>query len=310
MVQRRGQEAGDHQLPHPPPGEGRPLLREDLRSHQGLGVLLRQVQAGPLPGHHLRALRRRGHPLQGPARADGPHRAGRPGGPHLVPARHPQLAGLPAHGHRGPRGAEGQAAGEGHLLRRQPGHLGRRGQAPRGPARARGRAARRDRRHREAARPRHRPPVQGARGRARRPGEGRGQGRRDQGPPAPGGQGDRRGAASATRARSSCPSGPSTSSRACTPARSSRTSCSGASCAIALRGLLRGRHGRRDHRPAHRPDRPRRRGDQAPRDDRRRRRAQAPVGPAPPEGHQAAEDRHRLQPPRRAAAAGSTTPGP
>ncbi len=38
---------------------------------------------------------------------------------------HPQLAGLSAHGHRGPRGAEGQAAGEGHLLRRQPGHLGR-----------------------------------------------------------------------------------------------------------------------------------------------------------------------------------------
>jgi DNA-directed RNA polymerase subunit beta' len=82
------------------PGEGRPLLREDLRSHQGLGVLLRQVQAGPLPGHHLRALRRRGHPVQGPPRADGPHRAGRARGPHLVPAGHPELAGLPAHGHR------------------------------------------------------------------------------------------------------------------------------------------------------------------------------------------------------------------
>ncbi len=31
----------------------------------GLGVLLRQVQACPLQGHHLRALRRRGHSRQG-----------------------------------------------------------------------------------------------------------------------------------------------------------------------------------------------------------------------------------------------------
>ena len=35
------------------PGEGRPLLREDLRPHPGLGVRLRQVQAGALQGHHL-----------------------------------------------------------------------------------------------------------------------------------------------------------------------------------------------------------------------------------------------------------------
>ena len=38
MVQRRGQEAGDHQLPHAQAGEGRALLREDLRAHEGLGV--------------------------------------------------------------------------------------------------------------------------------------------------------------------------------------------------------------------------------------------------------------------------------
>jgi hypothetical protein len=50
---RRGQEARDHQLPHPQAGEGRALLREDLRPHPGLGVLLRQVQARPLQGHHL-----------------------------------------------------------------------------------------------------------------------------------------------------------------------------------------------------------------------------------------------------------------
>ena len=76
-----------------------------------------------------------------------------------------------------------------------------------------------------------------------------------------------------------------------------------------LRGLLRGRHGGRGHPAAHRPDRPRRRGDQAPRDDRRRRRPASPVGPAPPEGHQAAQDRHRLQPPRRARPAGQRPAG-
>ena len=48
------------------PGEGRAVLREDLRPDPRLGVLLRQVQAGPLQGHHLRALRRRGDPLEGP----------------------------------------------------------------------------------------------------------------------------------------------------------------------------------------------------------------------------------------------------
>ena len=76
------------------PGEGRAVLREDLRSDQGLGVLLRQVQAGPVQGHHLRALRRRGHPLEGAPRAHGPHRARRARRAHLVPARHP-LAGSP-----------------------------------------------------------------------------------------------------------------------------------------------------------------------------------------------------------------------
>ncbi len=49
------------------PGEGRALLREDLRPDPGLGVLLRQVQAGALQGHHLRALRRRGDAVQGPS---------------------------------------------------------------------------------------------------------------------------------------------------------------------------------------------------------------------------------------------------
>ena len=65
LVLRRGHQAGDDQLPHAQAGEGRPLLRAHLRSDQGLGVLLRQVQARPLQGHRLRALRRRGHAVQG-----------------------------------------------------------------------------------------------------------------------------------------------------------------------------------------------------------------------------------------------------
>ena len=76
-----------------------------------------------------------------------------------------------------------------------------------------------------------------------------------------------------------------------------------------LRRLLRGRHGRRGHRPAHRPHRLRRRGGQAPRGHRRRRRAPSAVGPAPAEGDQAPEDRHGLQPPRRPRPAGQRPPG-
>ena len=97
----------------------------------------------------------------------------------------------------------------------------------------------RDRRHREEARPRDRPPLQGARGASspisRRPGP-----RTPR--PRPASATSRRrspASASATRARSSWPSGPSTSSRASTPARSSRTRCSGASCASATRTTSR-----------------------------------------------------------------------
>ena len=271
-------------------------------------MLLRQVQACPLQGDHLRALRGGGHPLQGPARAYGPHRAGRAGRPHLVPPWHPKLAGLPADGHRGPRGAEGQAAGEGHLLRGQPGHLGRRGEAPPGPAEPRGGAARGDRRHRAAARPRHRPAVQGAGGRAQGAGEGRRPRRRGEGSPEGGREGDRRSArAGGRRGRP----GQAVPRRVPEPAcpQDHRGRAAVARAPGPLRGLLRGRHGGRGHPAAHRPHRPRRRGDQAPRDDRRRRRPASPVGPAPPEGHQAAEDRHRLQPPGRARPPGQRPPG-
>ncbi len=43
LVLRRGQKARDHQLPHPQARARRPVLRAHLRTHQGLGMPLRQV---------------------------------------------------------------------------------------------------------------------------------------------------------------------------------------------------------------------------------------------------------------------------
>ncbi len=132
-------------------------------------MLLRQVQAGQVQGHHLRALRRGSHPRQGAAGADGPHRAGRAGHAHLVLQGCAEPAGLPAR-----PGAEGP--GEGHLLRRLHDHLrGRRGPQPRpaepgGPDLGRAAAAR--------AAPRRR--RRGAPGQAGgRPGRARGAGRQE-----------------------------------------------------------------------------------------------------------------------------------
>ena len=125
----RGNQAGDDQLPHAEAGERRPLLRAHLRSDQGLGVLLRQVQAGPLQGHRLRALRRRGDALEGAARAHGPRRPGLAGLPHLV------LQGR-AQPHRLPDRHGAQRAGEGPLLRRLDGHLGRHRGPRQGPRQA------------------------------------------------------------------------------------------------------------------------------------------------------------------------------
>ena len=115
----RGDQARDDQLPHAEAREGRPVLRAHLRSDEGLGVLLRQVQARALQGHRLRALRRGGHALEGPPRAHGPRRPGRPGQPHLVLQGRAQPHRLPAR-----HGAEGTR--EGPLLRRVDHHLGRR----------------------------------------------------------------------------------------------------------------------------------------------------------------------------------------
>ena len=134
----RGHQARDHQLPHAEAGEGRALLREDLRSDQGLGVLLRQVQARPLQGHHLRALWRRGHARQGAPRADGSHRPGRARQPHLVLQGRPEPHRL--HARHRPEGA-----GEGPLLRRLDRHRGRPGGARRRARPPPGRGQRHDR---------------------------------------------------------------------------------------------------------------------------------------------------------------------
>ena len=111
LVVGRGHQAGDDQLPHAQARARRPLLRAHLRSDEGLGVLLRQVQARPLQGHHLRALRRRGDAAEGAPRAHGPHRPGRAGLAHLVLQGRPEPHRLPAR-HRPAR------AREGPLLRR------------------------------------------------------------------------------------------------------------------------------------------------------------------------------------------------
>ena len=85
LVLRRDQEAGDHQLPHLQAGARRPVLRAHLRADQGLRVLVRQVQAHEVQGHHLREVRRRGHAVARAARAHGPYRARRARRAHLVP---------------------------------------------------------------------------------------------------------------------------------------------------------------------------------------------------------------------------------
>ncbi len=110
VVARRGEEAGDDQLPHVQAGAGRPLLREDLRPGEGLRVQLRQVQAHEAPRRRLREVRRRGHPVQGASRAPRPHQPGHAGRAHLVPEE-------PAVAHRQHARHHAEGPGEGPLLR-------------------------------------------------------------------------------------------------------------------------------------------------------------------------------------------------
>ena len=99
-------------------------------------MLLRQVQARPLQGDHLRALRRRGDAPEGAPRADGSHRPGRAGLAHLVLQGRAEPHRLPAR-HRPAR------AREGALLRRLDRHGGRQRGAREGSRRPRGQGARR-----------------------------------------------------------------------------------------------------------------------------------------------------------------------
>ena len=103
-------------------------------------MLLRQVQARPLQGHHLRALRRRGDAAEGAPRAHGPHRPRGSGLAHLVLQGRAEPDRLPAR-HRAAR------AREGALLRGLDRHPGRPREAPVRPRRPRGQGRRRDRAH-------------------------------------------------------------------------------------------------------------------------------------------------------------------
>src|SRR4029453_566834 len=110
VVARRGEKAGDHQLPDLQARARRPLLRQDLRAHEGLRVQLRQVQAYAPPRRRVREVRRRGDPVEGPPRAHGPHRSRDAGRAHLVPQE-------PAIAHRHAPRHDPEGAREGPLLR-------------------------------------------------------------------------------------------------------------------------------------------------------------------------------------------------
>ena len=99
-------------------------------------MLLRQVQARPLQGDHLRALRRRGDAAEGAPRAHGAHRPRRARLAHLVLQGRPEPHRLPPR-HRSAR------AREGPVLRRLDRDGRRPGEAPGGPRRPRGQGARR-----------------------------------------------------------------------------------------------------------------------------------------------------------------------
>ena len=101
-------------------------------------MLLRQVQARPLQGHHLRALRRRGHAAEGAPRAHGSHRPRRARLAHLVLQGRPEPHRLPAR-HRPAR------AREGPVLRGLDRHAGRSREAAGGSRRPRGQGRRRER---------------------------------------------------------------------------------------------------------------------------------------------------------------------
>ena len=50
------QKGRDYQLPHAATGKGRTVLREDLRTHQGLGMPVWEVQAPKVQGRSVRPM--------------------------------------------------------------------------------------------------------------------------------------------------------------------------------------------------------------------------------------------------------------
>ena len=148
LVPRRSHQAGNHQLPDVQAGARWAVLRANFRSHPGLGVLVRQVQAHEAPRRHLRQVRRGSHAGARPPRAPGPRRAGQPLLARVV------LQG-PAQPHRPPAGHHPARTGAGALLRSLRGggprrghrHLPRRGHHRREEARARPRVSGQVRRH-------------------------------------------------------------------------------------------------------------------------------------------------------------------
>ena len=106
---------------------------------EGLGMRLRQVPRHEVQGDDLRPLRRQGHAQPRPPQADGPHRAGRAGRPHLVLQGDAQPPGQPA-------GHEDDQPGEGDLLPGLRRHQSRQHRAGSAAAPDRGRVSRRPRR--------------------------------------------------------------------------------------------------------------------------------------------------------------------
>src|SRR5450759_2799585 len=86
VVLRRDQKAGNDQLSDLQARARRPVLRAHLRADQGLRVLVRQVQAHEVQGHHLRKMLGRSDAQPRAARAPGSYRIGRAGRAYLVPA--------------------------------------------------------------------------------------------------------------------------------------------------------------------------------------------------------------------------------
>ena len=110
MVLRRSEKTGNDKLPHVQAGARRAFLRQNIRSDQGLRMQLRQIQTDEAPRRGVRKMRRRGHSVQGSPRADGPHRAGFAGRPHLVSEKS-------AEQDRKPAGPDPSGTRKGPLLR-------------------------------------------------------------------------------------------------------------------------------------------------------------------------------------------------